>query len=211
MLALWLSGATAQKLPPGVIIGSDGPADEETQGFYIYHAGLNVCNLTASMELYGKVLGMRHMFTLQYTPNFSMAYMGFSQGRRNGTGYQTGPELLRDKNNRGGMVKLFYFDKSEEILAASTERTYTFANLGLVVPDIQVAQDRMDKKGVKTIKRLGAKTAAFYSALANATNVGPQSTDSPAEVDALIKGQLTTDVERIIFVLNSDLNDWLQF
>lgn len=206
LLAHWLSLTAAQNLPPGMRVGSDGPADETTKGFYIYHAGLNVRNLTASMEFYGKVLGMREIFTIQYTPSYSLTYMGFSQGGRNGTGFQTGKELLDEKNNSGGMVKLLYFNESHNQLIPSTERTNTFANLGLVVPDIQTAQDRMDKYGVEIVKRIGETTAAFDSPIAKAFNIGPESTNNITQVNDLIKGLITTDFEHIIFLKDPDGN-----
>lgn len=71
--------ANAQQLPPGMAIGVDGPADQATTGFWTNHIGLNVRNLTASKHFYGTILGMRHIFTIQYTPSFSLTYMGFSQ------------------------------------------------------------------------------------------------------------------------------------
>ncbi|KAL4862322.1 hypothetical protein BDV12DRAFT_178968 [Aspergillus spectabilis] len=206
-VSFWPSATTAQELPPGMTIGNDGPADLETKGYNIYHTGLNVRNLEASKYFYGEILGMRHVFTIQYTPSFSLTYMGFAQGGRNGTGFQTGAELLREKNNSGGMVKLLYFDKSpQDILTPSTTETNTFSNLGLVVPDIQAAQERLDRYGVKTVKRLGEKTAAFDSALANATNIGPGSAGDRGEIDALIEGLLRTDFENIIFVEDPDGN-----
>ena len=78
--------AYAQQLPPGMTIGTDGPADIATAGIWTNHIGLNVRNLTASMEFYGHILGMRHIFTIQYTESYSLTYMGFSQvsGRRRG-------------------------------------------------------------------------------------------------------------------------------
>ena len=74
-----VQSAQAQQLPHGMTIGNDGPADEETRGFWTNHIGLDVRNLTTSKEFYGDVLGMRHIFTIQYTPSYSLTYMGFAQ------------------------------------------------------------------------------------------------------------------------------------
>jgi hypothetical protein len=68
-----------QKLPPGMTLGNDGPADPATLGIWTNHIGLNVRNLTASMQFYGEILGMRHIFTIQYTDTYSLTYMGFAQ------------------------------------------------------------------------------------------------------------------------------------
>ena len=204
--AHWLPFAFSQELPDYMTLGTDGPADEEVKGFHINHAGLNVRNLTASMDFYGDILGMRHVITIQYTPSYSLTYMSFAQGGRNGTGFQTGAELLRDKNNNDGLIKLFYFADSKDTLVASTERTNTFANLGLVVPDVQVAQDRLERRGVKIIKRIGETIVPADSPLANATNIGPTSTSDTAERDAVVQGLLTTDFENILFVEDPDGN-----
>lgn len=69
----------AQQLPDGFTVGTDGPADPATLGFWTNHIGLNVGNLTASKEFYGDVLGMRHIFTIQFTESYSETYMGFAQ------------------------------------------------------------------------------------------------------------------------------------
>jgi catechol-2,3-dioxygenase len=74
-----------QKLPPGMTIGNDGPADPATLGIWTNHIGLNVRNLTASMQFYGDILGMRHIFTIQYTDTYSLTYMGFAQVHSNRT------------------------------------------------------------------------------------------------------------------------------
>lgn len=206
LVAQLLPSALSQELPDFMTLGTDGPADKEVQSFHINHAGLNVHNLTASMDFYGNVLGMRHMITIQYTPSYSLTYMGFAQGGRNGTGFQTGAELFRDKNNIDGLIKLFHFADSKNTLAASTERTNTFANIGLVVPDLQAAQDRFEKHGVKIIKRIGEIDVPKDGPLANATNIGPVSTSDAAEVDAVIQGLLTTDFENILFVEDPDGN-----
>lgn len=198
--------AASQELPDYMMVGTDGAADEEVRSFHINHMGLNVHNLTTSMDFYGNVLGMRHIITIQYTPSYSLTYMGFAQGGRNGTGFQTGAELLRDKNNMDGLIKLFHFAESENSLVASTGRTNTLTNIGLVVPDVQAAQDRFERHGVKIIKRIGETTVSASGPLANATNLGPAATQDAAEVDAVIKGLLTTDFENISFVEDPDGN-----
>ncbi|KIX06831.1 uncharacterized protein Z518_04807 [Rhinocladiella mackenziei CBS 650.93] len=126
--------------------------------------GLNVRNMTKSMDFYGKVIGMRHIITIQVVgtaPAFRLAQSCF--GRRTTATH----------------IKLFHFADPENPLVATTERTNTFANIGLVVPDVQAAQSRFEKHGVKIIK---------------------------AQVDAVIKGLLTTDFEYILFVEDPDGN-----
>lgn len=49
---------------------------------------------------------MRHIFTVDLSEDFAIMYMGHAQGGRNGTGFQTGAEMARDKNNMAGLVEL---------------------------------------------------------------------------------------------------------
>ncbi|KAK4901728.1 hypothetical protein LTR27_001500 [Elasticomyces elasticus] len=200
----WLPSALCQELPDSMTLGTDSPADQEVTGFHINHVGLNVRNLTASKEFYGTVLGMRHIITIQYTPSYSLTYMGFAQGGRNGTGFQTGTELLAQKNNVDGQIKLFHFSDSENALPASTKQTNTFANIGLVVPDVQAAQNWFERHGVKIIKRIGETIVPADSPLANATNIGPASTSDAAQRDAVVMGLITTDFENILFLEDPD-------
>jgi lactoylglutathione lyase len=197
---------SAQDFPPGFHPGADGPASEATEGFWINHTGLNVRNLTASKAFYGSVLGMRHIFTIDYTDHFSLTYMGFSQGGRNGTGFQTGEELRRIKNNAGGMIKLLHFSASESAAAVPTERTTTLSNLGLVVPDLQEAENWFERHGVKIVKKRGVNTLAGDSDVAVSFNIGPESTSNQTEVEELVKGLQTTDFGNVVFIEDPDGN-----
>lgn len=81
------------------VIGNDGPAPEATLSYAINHFGLLTTNLDAMKNFYGNILGMRHIFDAHVTPEYTVTYMGYAQGGRNGTGFQSGAELARDKNN----------------------------------------------------------------------------------------------------------------
>lgn len=129
-----------------------------------------------------------------------------SQGGKNGTGYQTGAELLRHKNNSGGLIKLLYNTKSQITPAASTVNTNTFANIGIVVADVQAVQDRLEKFGVAIAKRMGEASLPADGAVANAFNIGPMSTSNLTEVEELIAGLLTTDLPSILFAEDPDGN-----
>lgn len=101
-----------ETLPFNYTQGNDPPAAPETQGYFINHLSLLVSNLTATREWYGEVLGLRHIFTFQLSPSYSLMYMGHSQGGRNGTGYQTGLEMTRDKNNMAGLMEFHEYKVS---------------------------------------------------------------------------------------------------
>lgn len=187
-------------------IGNDGPADEETIGFNINHLSLIVRNLTASQEFYSKVLGLRHIFTAQLTPSYSVTYMGHAHGGKNGTGYQTGQELLREKNNAGGLLEFQYFQNSEdEGITATTVRPNTFSHIGLIVPSLEKAQARMEKFGVKITKRIG-QSAEGIKSVENALGFGDFATKNQTERDLLVKGQELVGFAQLLTVEDPDGN-----
>ena len=79
------------------VLGTDGPPDEETIGFNINHLCLVVNDLDASVHFYGKILGMRHIFTYRASETYTIVYMGYSRGGEDGKGFQTGEELNKAK------------------------------------------------------------------------------------------------------------------
>ncbi|KAF2790198.1 hypothetical protein K505DRAFT_420005 [Melanomma pulvis-pyrius CBS 109.77] len=133
--------------------GTDGPADPATRGYFVNHVGLVVSNITASREWYSTVLGMRHIFTMDLSDQYSIMYMGHAQGGRNGTGFQTGAELARDKNNLGGLVEFIEYKKSSRKYAPGPSNT--LSHMGLIVDDLLAAQARFDSLNVETVKRAG--------------------------------------------------------
>ncbi|EXJ84281.1 hypothetical protein A1O3_04948 [Capronia epimyces CBS 606.96] len=195
-----------QDSPDFLTVGDDGPADAETLGFNINHLSLIVRNLTASQDFYSKVLGMRHIFTAELTPSYYVAYMGHAHGGKNGTGYQTGQELLREKNNAAGLIEFQYFKNSEdEGMTATTQRPNTFSHIGLVVPSLEKAQARMEKLGVKIIKRIG-QSAEGIKPVENALGVGEFATKNQTERDLLVKGQELVGFAQLLVVEDPDGN-----
>ncbi len=187
-------------------LGNDGPADQETVGFAINHLSLIVKNLTASKHFYGKVLGMRHIFTADLTPFYSVAYMGHAQGGRNGSGYQTGAEMLRDKNNAAGLLEFQYFANSEDKgLTATTQRPNTLSHIGLIVPNLEKAQARMKKYGVKITKGIG-QSAEGIKSVENAYGFGEYATKNQTKRDLLVKGQSLIGFAQFLTVEDPDGN-----
>lgn len=140
---------------PYPTIGSDEASNPATTGYFINHFSLNVKNLTRSLDFYNQVFGMRHMFTLRASEHSSIAYMAHSQAGRNGTGYQTAAEMIRDKNNMAGLVELIHMDIPGLDIPASTEKSNTFGHIGMVVPDIKATQERLESFGVTVYKNAG--------------------------------------------------------
>ena len=135
-------------------IGTDSSADAATLGYTMNHFALLVNDIDASMHFYGKVLGMRHIFTYQATSSYTIAYMGYSHDGKNGTGYQTGEELYAEKGDSEGLLELLHLKGSEELLS-TTKRVSTFSHVGLVVPNVEAAQTRMEQYSIKILKSIG--------------------------------------------------------
>lgn len=94
-----------ETMPFKYIQGEDPPADPATKGYFINHVALMVSDVNRTRTWYSDVLGMRHIFTAEMSPEYTIMYMAHSQGGRNGTGYQTGLEMARDKNNMAGLIE----------------------------------------------------------------------------------------------------------
>ncbi|KAL3460602.1 hypothetical protein BJX64DRAFT_278350 [Aspergillus heterothallicus] len=153
-------------------VGDDGPAPPETLGYFINHFGLLTTNLDRLKHFYGDILGLRLIFDVHLTSEFTVTYMGYSQGGRNGTGFQTGAEMNRDKNNLAGLLEIVTFNASDDTLLGSTKRTNTFGHVGLVVPDIIKAQEYLESNGVEILKRYGEPIKTFTGPVNNAFGIG---------------------------------------
>ncbi|CAI6329179.1 unnamed protein product [Periconia digitata] len=164
---------------PYVVRGDDSPADLQTTGYYVNHFSLNVNNLTRSIDFYTRVFGMRFMFTYHLTPHLSFTYVTHSQGGRNGTGYQTNGELIREKNNNGGAIEFVHFTPpNKKDIEGPKVRATTLSHVGMVVPDPKATQERLKQQGVPIYKGVGEDmptegpfASPFY--LGDATNLSP--------------------------------------
>lgn len=192
---------------PYPIIGSDDAADIATTGYYINHLSLNTRNLTASLDFYTGVFGLRHLFTLRVSEHFSIAYLSHQHGGKNGTGYQTTAEMLREKNNAQGLLELVHVDIPDYNLPASTARPNTFGHIGMVVPDMKATQARLEAyPGINIVKNSGEPIPA-QGEVANATSLGPDELAQLSEEEiAFIMAVLQPPNEDFIFVTDPDGN-----
>lgn len=94
---------------PNFIQGNDGPADPATLGYTLNHHALLVSNLTTTRDFYGDVLGMRHIFTFELNPNWSLMFMGHAQGGKNGTGFQDATTMELERGNREGLLEFLSY------------------------------------------------------------------------------------------------------
>lgn len=148
--------------PNPMQLGPDTPSAPETTGYFVNHLSLNVVNLTASMEFYTSVFGMRHVFTYRATEHLSFTYLSHSQGGRNGSAYQTTAEILRLKNNNAGHIELMHLDVPRSDTPVDkpgpkpeSKRGNKMNHIGIIVPDLEAAQKRLEEFGVTIHKKIG--------------------------------------------------------
>lgn len=189
---------------PMTTFGPEG-SDPETTSYFFNHISLNVRNMTGSVDFYTSVLGMRLLFTVQVSPHASISYMGYSNGGKNGTGYQTTEELNRDKNNAQGLIELIWIGLPGAAGNSSTEVTNTFANLGLVVADPQSTEIRLDEYGVDIYKRFGADLPR-EGPFARATGIGGDVSGLNPEEFESIWTAMNTFTKESIYAADPDGN-----
>lgn len=188
------------------VIGNDGPAPLPTLGFAMNHIGLLTTNLAAMKSFYGEILGMRLLFDAHITPEYTVTYLGYSQGGRNGTGFQSGTELAAAKNNLYGLLELQQFNVSDDRLIASTERTNTFGHVGLVVPDIVKAEEWFRLKGVRILKSVSEPLKDYTGPVPNAFGLGSFAGLHLAAKKALIDAQGLIGLDHFLMIADPDGN-----
>jgi lactoylglutathione lyase len=185
----------------------------ETIGFNLNHFSLLVGDMAASMHFYTQVLGMREMFTYHAQPYYKVAYLGHPSGGRNGTGYQTPLEMLRDKNNMQGLLELLYLapnatDPPPARPLASSRRTSSFSHMGVVVPDLDAARRRLVEHNVTILADVDGKVpddpAKLLAAL-NAYGAGLLPEGSEDIMQGLIEG-LTRSGQPAMMIEDPDGN-----
>lgn len=189
---------------PWAKLGSDAPSDPATTGYFMNHLSLNVRNLTKTMEFYAMVFGMRELFTFHISEHVSITYMGHAHGGRNGKGYQTAAEMNRQKNNIEGLIEFYFVDIPNKQLKGSTEVTNTLSHIGIVVPDIEETQKRLDEYGIEVIKGLDQKLPVNHT-ITKTTTFNDIFTLPKQEQDAAW-AVLETMAKPTIFVVDPDGN-----
>jgi lactoylglutathione lyase len=133
--------------------------------------------------------------------------MGHNQGGRNGTGFQTGGELLRNKNNAAGLLEFMFLDDAADQAErlASTRRANTFSHLGLIVPSLEKAQEWFDSHGVNVTKRIG-ETVSGNAGVRNALGIGEAALTNLTEKALLEKGQELVGFPQLLVIEDPDGN-----
>jgi lactoylglutathione lyase len=195
-----------QPSPPGPILGSDEPSPLATTGYFLTHLSLNVKNLTASIDFYTSVLGFREIFSLPASEHLTVSYLGYAQGGRNGTGYQTSAELARDMSNLSGLIEMLCLDVPEQDLPASSEKANTFGHLGIVVPDIDATQTWLESRGVEFLKKVDSPTPRD-GPIANANSFPPAAWAQLGDDEKEQIGATLDEINwRFIFIADPDGN-----
>ena len=190
---------------PFTVPGDDLPSEPATTGYFINHLCINVRNITESIKWYNKAFGLRLMFTLQVSEHFSISYMGHSHGGRNGTGYQTSEEMIRQKNNIEGLIELVNLDFVNWDLPSGIRVPNTFSHIGMVVPNITDTQARLEAMNANIIKGAG-ETFTLDGAFADGTGF-TQAGDaiSQEEIDLIMQTLVPINTP-IILVADPDGN-----
>ncbi|PVH68620.1 hypothetical protein DL98DRAFT_662097 [Cadophora sp. DSE1049] len=81
--------------------------------------------------------------------------MGHSHGGKNGTGFQSGEQLLAQKNNIEVLIEFLYVKDAKVPLRRTIDNANTFSHIGLIVPDILAAQATFEAFGATILKRVG--------------------------------------------------------
>lgn len=165
----------------------DTPSDVATTGYFINHIGINVRNVTESIDWYKKAFGLRHMFTEHVSEHFAIAFIGHSQGGRNGSGYQTNEELNRQKNNMDSLIEMVQLDFEGWNLPSGLKAPNTFSHIGMLVPDPADTQARLEAMGANIVKGAGEtfKMEAWFADGTGFTQAGDAI--SPEEMETIMK------------------------
>jgi lactoylglutathione lyase len=165
---------------PIVTYGNDTAADAATTAWFTNHFALTVRDIDTSVDFYERVFGFRLVFTYQATAHYSFSYMAHASGGKNGTGYQTAAEMLREKNNGRGMLELISYNNPARPsgLTSSTTVPNTFSHFGVVVPDTAAALARFEELGVDVVYKPG-DTLEIGGKVLNAFGLGSIPADDP--------------------------------
>ena len=138
----------------------------------------------------------------------TMTAVGYSHGGKNGTGYQPGDELYREKTNIEGLLEFVgqpKVNQSAEV-PATTKRLNTFSHVGLVVPDTKKVETRLKKFGIKILKPVGempvpgTDTAKFLEGAFGLSSL------SNAEQEEALKALVPLGFEKFLIVTDPDGN-----
>ncbi|KAF5609902.1 lactoylglutathione lyase [Fusarium subglutinans] len=180
---------SGQHMYPYLVLGTDSPPDWGTTGYFINYFAISTRNLTASLDFYSRVLGFRKMLTLHVFKTYSITYLAHAHG---------------------GLLEIYYLDIPNKNIESSSQHPNTFAHIGLVVPDAQAIQERLETMpDVKIVKRYGEKFTDITDDLVIGPAVGlPSSVVAQLRLEqreAVVQG-LGHSVDPLLFIVDPDGN-----
>ncbi|EXJ88061.1 lactoylglutathione lyase [Capronia coronata CBS 617.96] len=141
------------------------PKDDPTHNYKLNHFMLRIRDPAPSLHFYITLMGMRTVFTMNVGP-FTIYYLGYPQTeahRRNLARF--GADTAANLQHTLGLLELYHVHGSEkqdvDYYATGTGNVpphLGFGHLGLTVPDVAVAVDRLEANGVEVVKGLGVCT-----------------------------------------------------
>lgn len=137
------------------VVANDPPADSATAGYTMNHFCLLTHDLEPMMQFYNASLGMRQLFTYTASADYRIAYLGYPHGGDDGKGHQTGAEMLANKGGREGLLEIVEARWQKDGFDSSARRPTTFSHVGVNVPDVRQAEERMRATGVNILKAVG--------------------------------------------------------
>lgn len=152
------SGTTTtktHKMPVPQTIGTDPKQPSETIGYSLNHFALVVEDIDAIMRFYGEILGFRHIVTHEVSPTYHVTYMAYPS---NQAGLQTGEEMLRSLRRREGLIEFLHPIGNGGLTSGCAQvhvKTCGFSHMGIVVPDVKAAEQRMKDFEVPILEALG--------------------------------------------------------
>lgn len=128
----------------------------ETQGFGMNHTMLRTRDPRRAIEFYTSVLGMTLFKQLDFEDmEFTLFFLGYLPPQTSNLPEEA-DERTKVTFQTSGLVELTYNWSDGDTLPCQSEKCKKasgFGHLGISVPDVYAACQRMDKLGVKFIKR----------------------------------------------------------
>jgi lactoylglutathione lyase len=105
-------------------VGTDPPQPPATLGYMLNHFALVISDVERTVHFYRDVHGLRTVLNYDM-PEFTFIYLGYPDGGKNGTGYQTGQEMQNEQKNREGLIEFLHYNVCQSLLLFSIRQSMT--------------------------------------------------------------------------------------
>lgn len=165
-----------QSFEPGLFLpgghNTDPPLPESspTTGYKLNHFMLRIRDPSRSLHFYTTLLGMRTVFTMNAGP-FTLYYLGYPptpSDRADLPAWAARTSEFHTLTQTPGLLELYHVHGSEksvedggvEISNGNTPPHLGFGHLGVTVPDVAGAVERLRSHGVRVVKEVGGSERA---------------------------------------------------